>query len=110
MFTIIILAAPLALLFTPFRRCLFIGPMLLAAVVGGWMANDALWQGTGGQYGECTDICFKPHKAGSASAAYIPLWTLTVVAIGAIVIWLSYLLVRSSIAEAERRSSLAPTS
>jgi hypothetical protein len=104
----VLLLAPLALLFTPFRRCLWIGPLVLAAVIGGWMANEALWKAAGGRYGECTDICFEPHIPGSASAAFTPLWTLTVVLITGSVVALSYLLVRGSIrANARRLASAA---
>jgi hypothetical protein len=99
---------PLVLLFTPFRRCLLIGPIVLAAILGGWMANEALWKATGGQYGECTDVCFEPHISGTASAAFAPLWALTVVVIAAAVVGLSFLLIRGSIrANARRAAPLA---
>ena len=103
-----LLLLPLALLFTPFRRCVLIFPMLFVAVIGGWMANEALWKATGGEYGECTDICFEPHLPGTASAAFAPLWTLTVVVIAGIVVGLSFLLVRGSIRFQARRQALAP--
>jgi hypothetical protein len=108
MLLVMVLVLPLALLFTSFRRCLLIGPAALAAVIGGWLANEALWKATGGRYGECTDICFEPHVPGTASAAFAPLWTLTVVALSAAVIGLSFLLVRGSIRANAR--PLAPTS
>ncbi len=80
--------------------------MVLAAVIGGWMANEALWKATGGRYGECTDICFEPHIPGTASAAFAPLWTLTVVVITATVIYLSFLVIRGSIRANARRLAL----
>ncbi len=81
--------------------------MVLAAVIAGWMANEALWKATGGRYGECTDVCFEPHIPGSASAAFAPLWVLTVVVIAGSVIGLSFLLVRASIRANARRQALA---
>jgi hypothetical protein len=107
MYQLVLLLAPLALFFTPFRRCLLIGPLVLAAVIGGWMANEALWKATGGRYGDCTDICFEQHIPGTASAAFAPLWTLTVVAIAGAVIYLSYSLIRGSIRANARRLALA---
>jgi hypothetical protein len=97
---------PLALLFTPFRRCLLIGPIVLAAVIAGWLANEALWKATGGRYGECTDVCFEPHIPGTASAAFGPLWTLTVVVLTATVLGLSFLLIRGSMRANARRLAL----
>jgi hypothetical protein len=86
-----------ALLFTPFRRCVLIGPIALAALVGGYITWEALWKATGGKYGECTDVCFEPHIPGSAPAAFAPLWTLTLIAIVGVVVGISILLVRSSL-------------
>jgi hypothetical protein len=103
---VILLGLPLALLFTPFRRCLLIGPILLATVIGGWMANEALWKATGGRYGECTDVCFEPHIDGSASAAFAPLWALTVLVLATGVIGVSFLLIRGSIRANARREAL----
>jgi hypothetical protein len=108
MYQLVILLAPLALLFTPFRRCVLIGPILLAAAIGGYMANMALWKATGGKIQEGTDMSFDVHAAGTGSAAFAPLWALTVVAIAGAVIYLSYLLVRGSIrANARRLASAA---
>jgi hypothetical protein len=106
MYQLVILLAPLALLFTPFRRCVLIGPLLLAAAIGGYMANMALWEATGGKIQEGTDMSFDVH-AGTASAAFTPLWTLTVVSIVGAVIGLSYLLIRGSIRTNDRRMALA---
>lgn len=106
MYQLVLLILPLALLFTPFRRCLLIGPMVLAAVIGGWMANEALWKAAGGRYGECTDVCFEPHIPGSASEAFAPLWALTVVVLAASVIGVSFLLIRGSIRANTRRQAL----
>jgi hypothetical protein len=100
---IVLLVLPLALLFTPFRRCVLIGPIVLAALLGGWMANEALWKATGGRYGECTDVCFEPHVPGSASAAFAPLWALTVVLLVCIVVGLTFLLIRGSLRAMDRR-------
>jgi hypothetical protein len=107
MYRLVILLAPLALLFTPFRRCLLIGPLVLAAVIGGWRANMALWKATGGQIQDGTDMSFDVHVAGTASAAFAPLWALTVVAISGAVIYLSYLLIRGSIRANAGRMALA---
>jgi hypothetical protein len=104
---VLFLVLPFALLFTPFRRCLLIGPMVLAAVIGGWMANEALWEATGGQIQDGTDMSFDVHVAGTASAAFAPLWVLTVVVIGGSVIGLSFLLIRGSIRANARRLALA---
>lgn len=81
--------------------------MVLATILGGWMANEALWKAAGGRYGECTDVCFEPHIPGSASAAFAPLWTLTIVVLTATVIGLSFLLIRGSIRANARRQALA---
>jgi hypothetical protein len=97
------LVLTVAVLFTPYRRCVLIFPMVLAAVIGGWMANEALWKATGGRYGECTDVCFEPHIPGTASAAFAPLWALTVVVLTASVLGLSFLLIRGSIRVNARR-------
>jgi hypothetical protein len=85
------------LLFTPFRRCALIGPIVLAVFVGGYIAWEELWKATGGKYGECTDVCFAPHVPGSASIAFVPLWTLTLIAIIGVAVGISTLLVRSSL-------------
>jgi hypothetical protein len=86
-----------AILFTPFRRCLLIPPIVLAGFLGGYLAWEGLWRATGGAYGECTDVCFEPHMPGTASAAFTPLWIITLVAIVCTVIGLSFLLIRSSV-------------
>jgi hypothetical protein len=95
----------MVLVFTPYRRCILIVPILLASLIGGWLAYEGLWKATGGQYGDCTDICFEPHINGSASAAFGPLWALTVVVLAAAVIGSSFLLIRGSIRHAARRTS-----
>jgi hypothetical protein len=86
-----------ALLFTPFRRCLLIMPILLTGVIGGLVAWEWLFKTTGGQYGECTDICFPSHLPGTASSAYMPLWILTVVGIVSVVGGLSFWLIGSAL-------------
>jgi hypothetical protein len=100
---LVVAVAFVALLFTPFRRCILIGPVALAALVGGYIAWEALWEATGGKYGECTDVCFAPHLEGSASAAFAPLWTLTLIAIIGVVVGIATLLVRSSLASIATR-------
>ncbi len=81
--------------------------MVLAAVIGGYMANMALWKATGGKIQEGTDMSFDVHVAGTASAAFAPLWALTVGAIAGAVIYLSFLLIRGSIRANARRLALA---
>jgi hypothetical protein len=106
---LVLLVITIAVLFTPFRRCLLIFPVVLAAVIGGWMANEALWKATGGRYDECTDVCFEPHIPGTASAAFAPLWALTVVVLTASVLGLSFLLVRGAIRANARRVARVAT-
>jgi hypothetical protein len=89
------LLAVVGLALTRFRRCILIIPLALACVIAGWIANEGLWKATGGTYLDCTDVCFAPHKPGTASAAFAPLWVLTVVFIGAAFVGISALLIRS---------------
>lgn len=103
MSTFVVLSLFVALLFPSFRRSLLILPISLAGFVGGYLAWEALWKATGGQYGECTDICFEPHISGTASSSFTPLWIFTVVAIASIVVGLSVVLLRSSLAMQKRK-------
>jgi hypothetical protein len=81
--------------FTRFRRCILIIPLAIAFVIGGVLVNDGLWKATGGKYGECTDVCFPPQKPGTASAAFAPLWVLSVVLMCAAFAGISALIIRS---------------
>jgi hypothetical protein len=91
-------------LLSPFRRCLLMLPLTAACAIGGWVANDLLWKATGGTYGDCTDVCFAPKEPGTASAAFEPLWALTVVGLALICVAAFTLLVRG--ANRARRAQL----
>jgi hypothetical protein len=89
--------ACLALLLTPFRRGALIGPLLLAAVIGGYTANMVLWKATGGELGHLPDLIVPTHAPGPAPAAFMPLWTLALVVIVGVVISLCFIIIRDSI-------------
>jgi hypothetical protein len=86
------------LLFTPFRRSALLGPLVLAAFVGGFTANMVLWKVTGGELGRVPDLIIPRHAPGTPTpAAFMPLWTLTLVVIVGTVISLSFIIIRLTI-------------
>jgi hypothetical protein len=90
--------ACLVLLLTPFRKCILIGPILLTAAFGGYIANMVLWKVTGGELGRVPDLIIPRHAPGTATpASFMPLWTLTLVVIVGTVISLSVIILRLSI-------------
>ncbi len=104
MSALVLVIALLIVLSSPFRRCVLIMPIVMAGLVAGLGAREALWKATGGEYGDCTDVCFEPHLPGTASPLFTPLWTLALVAIVSLVVGLSVLVVRSSLERQRRRN------
>jgi hypothetical protein len=90
--------ACLILLLTPFRKCILIGPILLTAAFGGYIANMVLWKVTGGELGRVPDLIIPRHAPGTPTpAAFMPLWTLALVTIIGLVIGLSFIIIRLTI-------------
>jgi hypothetical protein len=83
--------------------------MFIAALFGLALSYEALWKTTGGQYNECTDVCFQTHMAGSASGAFEPLWYLTLFTVLGTFVGLSSLLVWSAVKSEKRRESRVRT-